>query len=181
MRAEDHDDEILAACLIQDEVDASYSGALITGPKDSLILEGVEGFGDAFMQGRVASADIPPPIRNNVFAIQRRAADMLGPVRMEWVHDADRAWVVQLHAGASVSAGRIIVPGPAKSWRPFEVSQGLENLRELIKVVRETNEGLELVGNIGITSHIADVLRRANIPSRIRASTGEARARTPAG
>jgi hypothetical protein len=169
MRAEDPGDEILASCLIQDEVDARYSGALITGANGSVTLEGVEGFGDSFMQGRVALADIPPPIRNNVVAIQRSAADRLGPVRMEWVHDADRAWVVQLHAGASVSAGRVIVPGLAKSWRPFEVSEGLETLRELIKAARHTSEGIELIGNIGITSHIADVLRHANIPSRIRA------------
>ena len=168
MRTEDPDDEILASCLVQDEVEASYSGALITGANDSVTLEGVEGFGDAFMQGRVASMDLPEPIRNNVLALQRRAADTLGPVRMEWVHDADRAWVVQLHAGPSVSAGRVIVPGSAEAWCTFDVGEGLEALRGLIKVVRQTGEGLELIGNIGITSHMADVLRRANIPSRIR-------------
>lgn len=168
MRTEDPDDEILASCLIQDEVDARYSGALVTGANDSVTLEGVEGFGDAFMQGRVASIDLPEPIKDDVVAVQRRAADVLGPVRMEWVHDADRAWVVQLHASVSVSTGRAIVPGPAKAWRAFEVSEGLETLRELIKVLRQTGEGVELIGNIGITSHIADVLRRANIPSRIR-------------
>lgn len=168
MRAEDPDDQVLVSCLIQDEVDARYSGALVTGADNAVTLEGVEGFGDAFMQGRVSSIDLPEPIKSEVLAVQRRAAHTLGPVRMEWVHDANRVWIVQLHAGASVSAGRVIVPGRAKRWRPFEVSEGLEALREIIKTVRRPNEGLELIGNIGITSHIADVLRRANIPSRIR-------------
>jgi hypothetical protein len=169
MLTEDPDDQVLVSCLIQDEVDARYSGALVTGADDTVSLEGVAGFGDAFMQGRMSSIDLPEPIRREVLAVRRRAVDALGPVRMEWVHDANRAWILQLHAGASVSAGRVIVPGLAKRWRPFEVSEGLEALREIIKAVRPPNEGLELIGNIGITSHIADVLRRANIPSRIRA------------
>jgi hypothetical protein len=168
MQAEDPADQVLASCLIQDEVDAHYSGALVTGADDAVTLEGVQGFGDAFMQGRVSSIDLPESIKSDVLTVHRRAADTLGPVRMEWVHDAYRAWIVQLHTGASVSAGRVIVPGLAKKWRPFKVTEGLEALREIIKTVRPPNEGLELIGNIGITSHIADVLRRANIPSRIR-------------
>jgi hypothetical protein len=168
MRSEDPSDQVLVSCLIQDEVDARYSGALVTGPNDAVTLEGVRGFGDAFMQGRLPSIDVPESIRSEVLTVQRRAVETLGPVRMEWVHDANRAWVVQIHTGASVSAGRVIVPGRPKRWRLFKVTEGLEALREAIKVVQPPNEGLELIGNIGITSHIADVLRRANIPSRIR-------------
>jgi hypothetical protein len=170
MRAEDPDDEILASCLIQDEVDAHYAGALITGVDGSVTVEGVEGFGDGFMQGRVGPMYLPKRISDDAVAVQRCAANTLGPVRMEWVHDG-RAWVVQLHSGAWGSAGRVIVPGPAERWRPFEVRNdpiALPKLRELIKEVRQTRDGIELIGNVGITSHIADALRRANIPSRIR-------------
>jgi hypothetical protein len=168
MQLEDPDDKDLVSCLIQDEVSARFSGALITGEEGSVVLEGVEGFGDAFMQGQAAPQVLPYQVESDVLLLQKRAGEKLGPVRMEWVHDGHQAWVLQLHAGASVSAGRFIVPGRPKKWRTFEISEGLEALRKLIKAIHRSNEGLELVGNIGITSHIADVLRRANIPSKIR-------------
>jgi hypothetical protein len=168
MELEDPEDKHLVSCLVQDEVNAQFAGALITQANGSVIVEGVHGFGDAFMQGQAAPADIPESIREDVIALQKQAAEQLGPVRIEWVHDGQKAWVVQLHAGVSVSAGRLIVPGHPKRWRTFRVDEGLEALRKLIKIVQESGEGLELLGNIGITSHIADVLRRANIPSKIR-------------
>jgi hypothetical protein len=34
-------------------------------------------------------------------------------------------------------------------------------------LAREGRVGIKIVGNVGMTSHIADVLRRHNVPSRI--------------
>jgi hypothetical protein len=57
-------------------------------------------------------------------------------------------------------------------YYPFEVSDGIEALRELIGRVRGTGEGIVLVGRVGVTSHLGDLLRRAQIPSRIEEQTG---------
>jgi hypothetical protein len=168
MRNEDPDGRVLASCLIQDEVAAQYSGALITGTDGSVTIEAVKGFGNSFMEKTAASITLPEPIRRDVITVQKRAADLLGPVSLEWVHDDNRAWIVQLHTGASVTVGRVIVPGNAKAYRPFNVDAGIKSLRSLMDVVGLRGEGIELVGNVGVTSHIAQALRKANIPSKIR-------------
>jgi predicted methyltransferase MtxX (methanogen marker protein 4) len=49
------------------------------------------------------------------------------------------------------------------TWDP---SLGLEKPRELIATVG-ADEGIEITGDIGVTSHAGDLLRRAAIPSRL--------------
>ena len=51
----------------------------------------------------------------------------------------------------------------------FEVKRGIEALRKLVDELRSggENHGIILVGNVGITSHFGDILRRSGIPSRI--------------
>ena len=48
------------------------------------------------------------------------------------------------------------------------MARGLEELRKLIKEIEGQDLGIELRGNIGITSHFGDLLRLANIPSYIK-------------
>jgi hypothetical protein len=48
----------------------------------------------------------------------------------------------------------------------FDPSSGLEQLRELIATVAP-DEGIEVAGDVGVTSHAGDLLRRAAIPSRL--------------
>jgi hypothetical protein len=61
----------------------------------------------------------------------------------------------------------VIYPGDPLSEHRFHVGKGLEALRALIEQVEGTGEGIVLVGRVGVTSHLGDVLRRARIPSRI--------------
>ena len=60
---------------------------------------------------------------------------------------------------------RTVRKAPAR-WRRFDPSLGLEKLRELIASV-DGDEGIEVAGHIGVTSHAGDLLRRAAIPSRL--------------
>lgn len=61
----------------------------------------------------------------------------------------------------------MLVPGQAKRWAIFNASQSLEELRELLASLKP-GHGVELQGEDGLTSHIADVIRRANVPARMK-------------
>ncbi|ACC74065.1 hypothetical protein Bphy_4975 [Paraburkholderia phymatum STM815] len=50
-------------------------------------------------------------------------------------------------------------------WNRFYVSTGLNALRSALETLPES-EGIVLVGEIGLTSHIADVVRKAGKPAR---------------
>jgi hypothetical protein len=127
----------------------------------------VAGTGDDFMTGRRPPEDIPVDVMRAVRETFETACGLLGPVRFEWAWDGAAVWILQLHRGASAAAGRVIVPGEATRFHPLDVSQGIEALRELIARVQGTGEGIALVGRVGVTSHLGDLLRRARIPSRI--------------
>ncbi|HKH47905.1 MAG TPA: hypothetical protein VKM72_24880, partial [Thermoanaerobaculia bacterium] len=111
--------------------------------------------------------DLPSEVLSAVRETFDRALSLLGPVRFEWAWDGRAVWILQLHREASAAAGRVIVPGEAVRFHPLEVSQGIEALRELIAQVQGTGEGIVLVGRVGVTSHLGDLLRRARVPSRI--------------
>ena len=52
-------------------------------------------------------------------------------------------------------------------YHRFDVTKHIDELRDLIARVQGTGEGIILAGNIGVTSHMGDLLRRARIPSHI--------------
>jgi hypothetical protein len=158
---------MIASVLAQDGVDARHSGALLAGPDGEPLVEGVSGRGDEFMVGRRPPEPLPTEVEGSVRSLFRRAADTLGPVRFEWVHDGARPWIVQLHRGATATLGRTIFPGDAPRFHPFDVASGIEPLRTLIAKVEGTGDGIVLTGRVGVTSHFGDLLRRARIPSRI--------------
>jgi hypothetical protein len=178
MQREDPDGTRIAAIIQQDNVpsEGGHSGAAITAADGSLIVEGKSGRGDSFMVGEAGTEKLPPYVHDAVTRSWERAQRVFGPVRFEWVCDAaGNLWIVQLHVGASESRGDIIYPGePSHCWTEFNVAGGLENLRRLIIQITTrvpgptVVPGIELIGNVGITSHFGDLLRRARIPSRIR-------------
>ena len=90
-----------------------------------MLIEGTSGFGDAFMVGEQTPETLPHEVRADVAHVYERASAVLGPVRFEWVHDGREVWVVQLHKGASISQGRVIVPGDAPKWHRFDVKRGI--------------------------------------------------------
>lgn len=157
---------VITSVLSQEGVEAAFSGAAVAGESGAVVVEGVAGFGEAFMQGNVPPQPLPAPVVEAVRATYDAAAEWLGPVRFEWVHDGTSVWIVQLHHGATHTSGRTVHPGTAAVEHYFPVEQGLEALRELIGQI-EPGEGIVLLGNVGVTSHFGDVLRRAHIPSRI--------------
>jgi hypothetical protein len=165
---EDPTGERIASVLAQESVTPSYSGALIVGADNSQIIEGRHGAGEEFMQGTAPPEVLPTKIRNDVKRLYMRAARRLGAVRFEWVHDGKQPWIVQLHRGMTTSTDSVIVPGEANQWRSFEVSRGLEELRTELESLIE-GQGLVLKGQVGLTSHIADVIRKAGRPARISA------------
>lgn len=170
MQTEDAAGNVIASVLAQEGLDAAYSGALVATENGEVIVEGVVGSGEEFMQGRAAPEPLPNEVVGAVSALHGRVTEVLGAARLEWVHDGQGAWVVQLHRGAVPSSGPVLFPGPASSYRPFDVRLGLEALRSLVQEVKGTGEGVALIGRVGITSHFGDILRRAQIPSRVEST-----------
>jgi hypothetical protein len=166
LMASDTGDRI-AAVLVQEEVPATFAGAMLTDRRGSPIIEGVHGFGDQLMLGRAHPIALPAHLLGMLEELHRAAFDACGSVRIEWGFDGRRVWVFQLQQEAATSAGLVVVPGEVDTEVDFMVSDGLEGLRELVEQLVGTRTGIRLVGSIGITSHIADVLRRHKIPSRI--------------
>ncbi|MBY2988684.1 hypothetical protein [Rhizobium leguminosarum] len=163
---EDPDGTALASVLSQQSIPAVYSGAAIEGADGEFIIEGAAGSGEGFMLGTTAPQVMPEDVVAAVSQIRSELSKHLGSVRFEWVFDGSGVWVVQLHTGASQSAGRAIVPGEADHWVVFSVSQGLEALRELLRSL-PPDTGIQLDGAVGRSSHIADVVRKANVPTRM--------------
>jgi hypothetical protein len=163
MKSDDPEGIFLTSCIAQQEVAALYSGALIS-TIDEIRIEGVKGFGDEFMMGKSAPIDLPENVVSDVKALYKDMETALGPIRLEWAHDGYQVWVLQLHTGISEGSKRIIYPGEFNKKLDFHVSTGLESLRKLIQKIGP-DEGVLVHGNIGMSSHIADLLRKAKIPS----------------
>ena len=88
------------------------------------------------------------------------------------MHDNVRTWVLQLHLGATDSTGSTLVPGNAETWVEFHVERGLAPLRDMLNAL-PMGTGILLVGEVGLTSHIADVVRKAGAPARLCHSATE--------
>jgi hypothetical protein len=164
--SEDPTGKEISSLLAQAGVPALYSGALIVEASGKPLVEGTVGEGERLMKGEVAPARLPSVIVEDVLKIYSSAHSTLGPVRFEWVHDGDRAWLVQLHKGETQTEGNVLVPGSARVWREFDVSKGLEKLRAFLSDLG-SGDGLVLVGRVGVTSHMADVVRKAGRPARL--------------
>jgi hypothetical protein len=167
MAHEDPHGDMISSVIAQASIEAIYSGALMISEEGKISLEGTKGFGDEFMTGRKKQDVLPDEIISSVKILYERVAERLGAVRFEWVADLDLVWIVQLHCGATKSSGSTIYPGNVSKYHQFNVEKGLEALRELISNINDRSEGIVLVGDVGITSHFGDVLRRAEIPSKI--------------
>lgn len=181
MQAEDPSGTAIASILAQEGVDAAYSGAAIGTHRsvgsatttDPVLIEGTAGFGEDFMVGLKPRSDLPANVIASVRRTYRRAARILGPVRIEWVYDTRRTWIVQFHRGGTESTAHIVVPGNPRVYRRFLVADGLEALRTLVSDTVGTGDGIRIVGDVGVTSHYGDILRKAGLPSIIVAPEGD--------
>jgi len=166
LASEDPSGTAIASILCQRGVPATHSGAAIEGADGRLYIEGTHGTGEAFMQGTVGPGLLPENLVEKVTALHDKLATTLGSVRFEWVYDGDAVWVVQLHRGRSASAGHVVVPGERSKWIAFRVEDGLEALRTMLESF-PADAGLILDGEVGLTSHVADVIRKSGVPARI--------------
>lgn len=166
LQSEDPDGTELVSVLAQDGVKPEFSGALIVGSDGTPIIEGKRGEGEMFMLGEAEPETLPEAVQGSVRELYELASAVLGPVRLEWVYDGRRAWVVQLHRGATDTDAVYLTKGRAARWVSFEVVQGLEALRSLIAELDE-DTGIEIRGRVGLTSHLADVVRKANVPAKM--------------
>jgi len=165
--AEDPDGTAISSVLSQYAVCAQYSGALIVNASGIPVVEGRKGEGEALMLGTALPEELPKNIVDDVLSLYEIASEKLGPIRFEWVHDGNKVWIVQLHRGATVTLDRVIVPGEAETWHEFEVSRGLPSLRAELESLC-SGEGILIVGEMGLTSHVADVLRKSKVPTRLK-------------
>lgn len=161
----------IAAILSQDAVESKYSGgAIISKYEQNDVVEGVSGNGEKFMLGEEFKSFLPKYVKDELKQVMnafRGYNDLLGDVSIEWVYDDNKIWVVQLNQLKNNAYGNIIVSGKPSTYEKFIVEDGLEALRSKIQSIKNKNIGIELVGNIGITSHFGDLLRQSNIPSRV--------------
>lgn len=168
LASEDPDGTQISSVLAQSGVPARYAGASLVDADGGIIIEGVAGHGDGFMLGTQLPEALPPEVANDVRSLVETLIERFGPVRTEWVYDGTRPWIVQLHRGATQSTQSVLVPGDAECWIDFIASNGLEALRELLATLNGKS-GIQIVGAIGITSHMADLVRKAGVPTRATA------------
>lgn len=161
----------ISAILSQNAVEAIYSGgAIVAKNKEDDVIEGIAGKGDDFMLGAHKKSILPASLLDNLKGLLdniRKYHSMLGEVSIEWVFDGVKIWILQLNQIGSLSLGSVIVSGSPLKYEPFLVSDGLEQLRNKIKEIKDKDVGIELIGDVGLSSHFGDLLRLANIPSFI--------------
>jgi hypothetical protein len=160
----------IASIIIQQGIKPGYSGAVITGTDKKATIEGKAGRGDSFMTGSAPpDKHLPADVYAAVKSLWWELTRTFGIVRFEWVYDTQRkqAWIIQLHGGDSPSVGRVIYPGQAVEWRDFIWKDNLEELRVFSSQAKFDGAGIRLIGNVAITSHPADILRRDRVPSNL--------------
>lgn len=161
----------IASILSQSAVDAVYSGGAIIGENQANdVIEGVAGKGDNFMIGADYLDFLPDSVLLKLKELLneiRKYYYLLGDVSIEWVFDGTKLWLVQLNQIKEKGLGTTIVVGEPTKYEKFYVEDGLEQLRSKINAIKGRDIGIELIGDVGLTSHFGDVLRHANIPSFI--------------
>lgn len=156
--------------LSQESVEPLWSGALMPGADNSIpVIEGIEGRGDQFMLGK-KNENLPEHVKHSVQSLYKAAFNLIGPVHIEWVFDGTKTWCVQIHKfkSSNISNDIIVTGSDDTQYVNYSTFNGLGGLRKLIQSIIETkNTGINLIGDIGITSHFGDLLRKAQIPSKI--------------
>lgn len=165
--ANEDPDKVLASVIAQDGAPATFSGASAVTSDGEVYVEGVAGFGDKFMLGKDAPITLPTHVVDAVKDAIGTLWATLGQVRVEWAYDGHRVWILQLHVTNAQIAEGVLCPGEADAWLTFNVADGIEALRALIEIARTQQAGILVDGQVGLTSHIGDILRQASIPARL--------------
>jgi hypothetical protein len=167
---EDPEGLVIPSVLAQESVPFMFSGAAQT-MESGVLVEGKAGRGDSFMLGTADRARLSEVAERHVRILHDRLFKRLGSAKFEWVWDGKAVWVVQLHHREKAVSQDVIFPGTPDHYVEFHASSGLEALRGLVSDLRNTKTGVIIVGNVGVTSHLGDVLREAHIPSRLSSAS----------
>jgi len=173
----DPDAEVLASILAQESVRFLWSGAAQTTDHGPYV-EGARGRGDPFMLAATPKETIPAMVHQRVAETHEALVSHLRSVKFEWVWDSERVWLVQLHHRRKGLTEDVIYPGEASEHRVFDPrlfdrEEVLERLRDLVSEIAGKNIGIVVLGNVGVTSHVGDILAEARIPSRLKWWDGE--------
>ncbi|QHT54678.1 hypothetical protein GXP71_00210 [Cellulomonas sp. H30R-01] len=165
MGREDPNGDQLASVIVQESVDAKWSGATArSADTQTDLVEGVTGYGDRYMLGQASPEKLPGSVVADVRGLLDAARATLGPVRVEWAHDGDRPWVLQLHQEVEAPSRTY---GTPDDWLLFDPADGLEVLRELLTIARSKNLGIALQRKVGLTSHVGELLRGSKVNYRL--------------
>jgi hypothetical protein len=167
MAREDPAGDLIASVLSQEGVDARFAGAARIRGDGQAFVEGVAGTGEEFMAGAVGPDELPEQVVDGVSHLLEAARIEINAGAIEWAHDGNQAWLLQVHQTRDEAIGRTIVPGTPQREVTFDVSEGLDRLRQLIDGLNDSETGIVLVGDVGVTSHFGDVLRKAGVPARL--------------
>ncbi|MFM7345119.1 MAG: hypothetical protein ACKO1J_07115, partial [Tagaea sp.] len=96
----------------------------------------------------------------------RRLNKVFGPVEFEWAFDGAKVWVLQLHLGKAAGVGDVLVPGEPARWIEIAAGTSLDGFRQVASGLAP-DQGILVRGRIGLTSHKADLLRRAGRPAKL--------------
>lgn len=157
----------IASVLVQQGVASLYAGASFESAKGQIVVEGVSGVGDEFMLGRRAPEKLPSEVIKRVHVIHEMAREFVGPARFEWADDGEVAWVVQMHQGAQMLTGHVLVEGDASRTIEIAAGSSLDEVRGAVERARNEGAAVVVAGAIGLTSHTAEILRDSGVPSRI--------------
>ncbi len=160
---EDPDGTTIGAVLVQQGVDARWSGAARVDTAGALTIEGVPGAGDRFMLGERQPTEVPGEVAARVAAAAAPLVAAIGAIRLEWADDGDRCWVLQLNPLAA--AREHTVTGSDVTWLAFDPVDGLDVLRAVIADATSRGAGVRVTRPVGITSHVGDLLRQAGVPT----------------
>lgn len=168
---EDPNGDRIASVLSQEGVDARFAGAARIRGDSQVLVEGVRGSGAEFMVGAIGPDELPKAIVDDVSNLLEASRIGIRAGAIEWAHDGKQAWLLQVHQSRDEGMGRVIVPGSPKREVTFDVSEGLDGLRQLVDGLNGTETGVVLVGDVGVTSHFGDVLRQSGVPARLSGKT----------
>ena len=167
---EDSNHKHIGSVISQHSVNSLYSGASIVNG-ESFVIEGIHGNGDVFMIGDSETELLPESVSEKIKEVCnlfKNKENLIGNISFEWVYDGKDVWVVQLNQLKNASSiPNTVVDGHVEKYIKFETNLGLEKLRELISTIDTSRVGIELLGNVGITSHFGDILRQNKVTSYI--------------
>ena len=153
----------IAAVISQAEVPAAYSGATLRTSVGTHV-EGVAGIGDGFMLGVEEPEALPTSVVRDVVATVLRVEASLGyPISIEWAHDGDAVWIMQMHVEQNLLESIDSTEIPDGGWVEFDPLDGIPLLAEAVAKAQDAGAGVLLTRRVGLTSHIGDLLRRSGV------------------